>query len=266
MAMSYVQLYFTHREALARLPDELVGRLIKALLDYAIDGTEPTNLNESEYVNFLFMAAQYDRDCANYGDRVAASRRNGAKGGRPRKKAEGDATPKEVESDPEEEDPERENKNLKPLGFSKPKGKEGKGKERNGKEYASSAVPSTQNHSKPKGDAAAAAQERLAVVVEAYEQNFGVIPRIVAEEIAEYLAAGDSEDLICAAIQEAASCNPKQPWRYVRSILDGCRSEGIKTREALAKRNAAYRSRKAPAKRPGAAAHPAPDDLDFIPN
>ena len=253
MAMSYVQLYFTYREALAHLDDAQVGRLIKALLDYAIDGTDPINLSESEHINFLFMAAQFDRDSANYGNRVEASRRNGAKGGRPRKK-------EDVESASQESDPSQDDENLKPLGFQKPKGKEGKGKEGNGKEYASSAVPS------PSKEDAAAAQARLAVVVKEYEQNFGVIPRIVAEEIAECLAAGDRADLICAAIQEAASCNPKQPWRYVRSILDGCRSEGIKTREALVKRNAAYRGRKAPAKRTGAAAHAVPDDLGIIPN
>ena len=36
MAMSYVQLYFTYREALAHLDDAQVGRLIKALLDLSL--------------------------------------------------------------------------------------------------------------------------------------------------------------------------------------------------------------------------------------
>ena len=60
------------------------GRLITAIFDFQINGVEPEELSPAAYMAFSFMRDQFRRDDEKYQRRVERSRKNGAKGGRPK--------------------------------------------------------------------------------------------------------------------------------------------------------------------------------------
>ena len=75
MAKAYIALYYSYREQLAILPDDERGRLVLALLDYAVNGTIPT-LEGASNMAFAFIRAQIDRDMAKYDARCEKNREN----------------------------------------------------------------------------------------------------------------------------------------------------------------------------------------------
>lgn len=81
--MNYVKLYTDALYAYKRLSDTEFGRALRAVLQYAEDGTEP-NLPGKECIMFDILREQVERDRAAYNTKVE----NGKKGGRPPKKRE----------------------------------------------------------------------------------------------------------------------------------------------------------------------------------
>ncbi len=63
-----------------------------------------------------------------------------------------------------------------------------------------------------------------------YENNFGLISPYVAENINTYIADGIKEDLIIEAMKTAVDNNVRR-WNYVRTILNDCINNNIKTLE-----------------------------------
>ena len=82
--MNYVKLHTDALNAYKRLSDTEFGRAVRAILQYAEDGTEP-NLPGKESIMFDVLREQVERDRVSYEKKLAAQRANGSKGGRPPK-------------------------------------------------------------------------------------------------------------------------------------------------------------------------------------
>ena len=81
---SAFKIYGSYAEQVNALTDSEAGRLFKALVNYK-NGEEPKNLSGMEQIAFLFIRQQMDYDCEKYERRCEQNRKNGMKGGRPRK-------------------------------------------------------------------------------------------------------------------------------------------------------------------------------------
>ena len=68
-------------------------------------------------------------------------------------------------------------------------------------------------------------------IVEEYEQNIGVVPRVVGDDIAWWLDESMQEELIVLCIREAAARNARS-WQYIRTMLQNCMSKGVMTAAA----------------------------------
>lgn len=82
--MKYFPAYFTYTETLSALSDEQVGKLFRALLLYAENGTVP-RLDGMCMMAFGFIRGDIDRMNESYEKKCAALQQNGMKGGRPPK-------------------------------------------------------------------------------------------------------------------------------------------------------------------------------------
>ena len=83
---SAFKIYGSYAEQVNALTDSEAGRLFKALVNYR-NGEEPKNLSGMEQIAFLFIRQQMDYDCEKYERRCEQDRKNGMKGGRPKKGA-----------------------------------------------------------------------------------------------------------------------------------------------------------------------------------
>jgi len=86
--MEYFCCYHSYARKLAKLSDQEVGRLFRALLDYSARGEAP-ELTGRESVAFDFIADDIDRSRAVYEERCRTNAANGNLGGRPPKKRPG---------------------------------------------------------------------------------------------------------------------------------------------------------------------------------
>lgn len=86
MAMEYFCCYHSYTRKLAKLSDQEVGRLFRALLDYSARGEAP-ELAGRESVAFDFIADDIDRARAVYEERCRTNAANGSLGGRPSRRA-----------------------------------------------------------------------------------------------------------------------------------------------------------------------------------
>lgn len=82
--MNYVKLHTDALLAYKRLTDTEFGRAVRAILQYAEDGTE-ANLPGKESIMYDVLREQVERDRKSYDKKVKALSENGSKGGRPRK-------------------------------------------------------------------------------------------------------------------------------------------------------------------------------------
>ena len=87
---AYIKLWLDYRCYFETLSDAEVGRLVRAMLDYEIDGATP-KFSGSERVLWPVMRRNIDIDH----EFLEKQAKNGSKGGRPRK-------PKETQQNPEE--------------------------------------------------------------------------------------------------------------------------------------------------------------------
>ena len=106
----YVCLYSSYLESVAPFSEAERGRLLTAMLVYAVRGEE-VRLPGNERYLWPTIKSQIDRDAAAYRDRCEKNRDNGKKGGRPEKRSVFEK-PKEKEKEKENEK-ENEKKNEK---------------------------------------------------------------------------------------------------------------------------------------------------------
>ena len=112
MEMPFICLYKDYLTTLAPFTDSQVGRLVRAMLTYAVTGDVP-ELRGGERLIWPMLQNRLDRDAENYRKRCAKNRANGAKGGRPKKTVENPETDgiSENPKKPKENKNKNENKN-----------------------------------------------------------------------------------------------------------------------------------------------------------
>lgn len=123
--MPYACLYPGYLEQYSTLSDAQFGKLLRGLLQYMQDGQDPQLTGLARHF-WLGLRQQYQRDEQAYYDRVETNRKNGAKGGRPRKteKPMGSQEPEILTQKPNEKDNEKDNDNENEI-FTAPKRPEG---------------------------------------------------------------------------------------------------------------------------------------------
>lgn len=82
--MNYVKLFVDTLRQYKRLSDAEFGRALRAVLKYLEDGTE-VMMPGKECIMYDVLREQVERDRKSYEKKVEAQRKNGLKGGRPRK-------------------------------------------------------------------------------------------------------------------------------------------------------------------------------------
>lgn len=82
--MVYIKVYKDFISIAEALDNGQRGRLFLAMLQY-INGIEPEGLSGAEYIAFLTIKNQIDRDQSEYSAWSETNRENGRKGGRPKK-------------------------------------------------------------------------------------------------------------------------------------------------------------------------------------
>lgn len=85
--MEYWPCYLSYRQKTKTLSDSELGRLWRALMQYAEEPDIPTQLNGREAMAFEFIAYDIDRARASYVSLCEKQKENGSKGGRPKKTA-----------------------------------------------------------------------------------------------------------------------------------------------------------------------------------
>lgn len=190
---AYIKLWLDYRCYFETLSDAEVGRLVRAMLDYELDGATP-KFSGSERVLWPVMRRNIDIDH----EFLEKQAKNGSKGGRPRK-------PKETQQNPEEPKETQQNQ---------------KEKIENRKQKIEYITTTT----------TAQARESWQQCVDCYEQNIGALPRAAFDSIVGYLEQVEP-DLVCEAINQAA-INNKRSWGYAQAILRDCLQNKITTRAA----------------------------------
>ena len=190
---AYIKLWLDYRCYFETLSDAEVGRLVRAMLDYELDGATP-KFSGSERVLWPVMRRNIDIDH----EFLEKQAKNGSKGGRPKK-------PKETQQNPDKPKETQQNQ---------------KEKIENRKQKIEYITTTTTAH----------AHESWQQCVECYEQNIGAISRAAFDGIAGYLEQVEP-DLVCEAINQAA-INNKRSWGYAQAILRDCLQNNITTRAA----------------------------------
>lgn len=78
-------LYHDSREQIEMLTDEQAGKLLKALMEFAVSGEEPALSDPMVRLMFSVLSAQIRRDNEKYIETCERNAQNGRKGGRPKK-------------------------------------------------------------------------------------------------------------------------------------------------------------------------------------
>lgn len=87
-------------------------------------------------------------------------------------------------------------------------------------------------------------EEEKEKIIDFYNNNFGLITPYVAENIFSYLEDGLQQDLIIRAMEEAVSNNIRK-WNYVKTILNDCVNNQIKTLEQYTIKQREFKNKKA---------------------
>lgn len=97
MALEYFPCYHSYRKKLAKLSDQEVGRLFRALLEYSEFG-ETKELTGRESVAFDFIADDIDRAKSAYEEKCEKNRQNGRKGANATKRSQTQANAPQTKS------------------------------------------------------------------------------------------------------------------------------------------------------------------------
>lgn len=207
---AYIKLWLDYRCYFETLSDAEVGRLVRAMLDYELDGATP-KFSGSERVLWPVMRRNIDIDH----EFLEKQSKNGSKGGRPKK-------PKETQQNPDKPKETQQNQ---------------KEKIENRKQKIEYITTTTTAH----------ARESWQQCVECYEQNIGAISRAAYDGIVGYLEQVEPA-LVCEAINQAA-INNKRSWGYAQAILRDCLQKNIITRAAYLAEKEARSQQKGAAQR-----------------
>lgn len=88
MAAEFFKCFHDYYERTAKLSDQELGRLFRALMLYSRSSVEPEQLAGREAVAFEFIRYDIDRERRKYDEKVARMTEVGRKGGRPKKNQE----------------------------------------------------------------------------------------------------------------------------------------------------------------------------------
>lgn len=77
-------LYYDYQQHFNFLTDEQLGRIIRSMLEYEIDGVFPEFDEPILKMTFSFIKSNLDRDKQKYLEKCEKNTENGKKGGRPR--------------------------------------------------------------------------------------------------------------------------------------------------------------------------------------
>jgi DnaD/phage-associated family protein len=227
---AYIKLWLDYRCYFETLSDAEVGRLVRAMLDYEIDGATP-KFSGSERVLWPVMRRNIDIDH----EFLEKQAKNGSKGGRPRKPKETQQNPrkpKETQQNPEE--PKETQQNPEEPKETQQNQKEKIENRKQKIEYITTTTT-------------AQARESWQQCVDCYEQNIGALPRAAFDSIVGYLEQVEP-DLVCEAINQSA-INNKRSWGYAQAILRDCLQKNITTRAAYLAEKEARSQQKGAAQR-----------------
>lgn len=198
--MEYLKVYTDFEQALEPYADAEAGRIFRAMLKYAEDGTEP-NFRGNE--RFIWPTAKLNIDRT----RAEAERNSRNKTQRPSTTVNDRQRPATTVNDTQ--------RPATTVNDSEPKRKE--------KEKENNTTPLPPPY-----------EGELRAVAAVWEESIGELPRIVLQEAASWMQAGITSGLICEAIREAAR-NGAGKWAYVEAILRRCAQERRFTMEDFRK-------------------------------
>lgn len=78
-------LYYDYKSHFDFLTDEQLGRIVRSMLEYEIDGVSPEFDEPILKMTFSFIRSNLDRDKQKYLEKCEKNTENGKQGGRPRK-------------------------------------------------------------------------------------------------------------------------------------------------------------------------------------
>lgn len=201
MARAYFPIFFSSRRTLMKLSPEQVRNVLFAAMDYAERGVEPSELDEKEQLAFENLRIGIDSTERKYQKASERGRRNGAKGGRPRKgsgSCEQDVkTQEEEKEDEEEHEKEKEDEKDKDSSYRR----------------RPDAVTTTTT---------GPGEKALAF----WADNVGPVGSYLRREVADVMAQGAAEDLVLLAMERAIDYGGGR-WAYARSILQDARRLGV---------------------------------------
>lgn len=201
MARAYFPIFFSSRRTLMKLSPEQVRNVLFAAMDYAERGAEPSELDEKEQLAFENLRIGIDSTERKYQKASERGRRNGAKGGRPRKGSGGCEqdvkTQEEEKEDEEEHEKEKEDEKDKDSSYRR----------------RPDAVTTTTT---------GPGEQALAF----WADNVGPVGSYLRREVADVMAQGAAEDLVLLAMERAIDYGGGR-WAYARSILQDARRLGV---------------------------------------
>lgn len=86
-------------------------------------------------------------------------------------------------------------------------------------------------------------EEEKEKIINFYNNNFGLITPYIAENIFTYLEDGLQGELIIKAMEESIANNVRR-WNYVKTILNDCINNNIKTAEQYDAKQREYKNKK----------------------
>lgn len=200
---------FDKFEILDILPPEQYKYVISTLMrKYVETGEEPGELEDLEKMAFVSLKGAMDTNIKTYRRSILANRKNGRKGGRPRKPTETDG----IQEEP-----------TKTHGFSeKPTETDG------GIKYK---VQSTTDTNVSDITTVVVKQSSadvdLARIVQQYEASIGTFPRSALDKLQGWREVFSTE-MILLAINKAAESG-KRSWNYINGILSNWQHSGVHT-------------------------------------
>lgn len=195
MARAYFPIFFSSRRTLMKLSPEQVRNVLFAAMDYAERGAEPSELDEKEQLAFENLRIGIDSTERKYQKASERGRRNGAKGGRPRKGS--GSCEQDVKTQEEEKEDEEEHEKDKDSSYRR----------------RPDAVTTTTT---------GPGEQALAF----WADNVGPVGSYLRREVADVMANGAAEDLVLLAMERAIDYGGGR-WAYARSILQDARRLGV---------------------------------------
>lgn len=192
MAIEYFLCYHSYARKLAKLSDQEVGRLFRALLEYSEHGECP-ELTGRESIAFDFIADDIDRAKEAYEKKCETNSENGKKGGRPKKGTDSEK-PKKAAGFPETQKSQDEDKN------------------KDEKEKSS-------DDDKKK--------DAVAVVIQAYRNKINPTPSPMSLDILKGYAEEMGADCCIRAFDIALDAKIAT-WPYIQGILRTKLSQGVR--------------------------------------